>query len=333
MPARRPGRSLLRAARFGAALALAGTATDAIALSLGESAVRSSLGEPLQVELQIESDPQLGGLPVARLLNADGSEAVTIRGAGVGNIRLEIEAIDDVRQRLRIRSTQPVWEPLLNLRVEVSQASMRIVRDLPVLIDPPSLDEPARETRVAEAIDTPAAEPLPATAPTATAAAVTGTPPSAPKRRSPKPATPAPQPQIETAAEPLRRFTLSATLSPESLAWLEIHPSPRAAEAPAPTELADADAAEQRPIRAAATGVAQALTVVPSASASMPLSERMDARLRSADLETVSAAERGLPMGSPWRVFAFMAALSTLLFAWARRMRKRMTLQPPSLAI
>lgn len=353
MPARRKGGSLLRVAL--ATLAVAGPQTAA-ALSLGESVVRSSLGQPLRVELGIESDPRAGGLPEARLVNADGTETWIVQGAGLGSVRLEVEAIDDVRQRLRIRSTQPVWEPLITLRIEVTQASMRIVREVPILIDPPAAEAPAPEPAAmpavaAAAIDTPRLESLrmapvlSAAAAPAVAEAEAAEPPAPPappvKRRQAPQARPAPP--EEPAREPLRRFTLTTALSTESLAWLEIHPSPRAAPPSSePIEVAaktadsaaetDTVEAEAEPkIQTAAAGVAKALTVVPSASASM-LAGQMETRLTTGAPGPVQAAERGLPMGSPWRVFGVMALLAFAVFVYARRMRKWMTRYPPPTA-
>ncbi len=313
MPVCRYGSPLPWAVHTFAALLLLGANLPAAALSLGDYEVRSTLGEPLRLELAIESDRSAGGMPAARLIDANGSETWTAAGVAPGGIRMEVVAIDDIHQRLLIRSTLPVWEPLITLRVEVTQASMRVVRELPILLDPPSAqgaagqdiewtDERSQQIGV---IDASAALHMPST--------VSGIDPQIVEERRTRPrnipraSTPS---SPRTAEAPVPRFQLAAVLSSDSLAWLEVNPEPGVGEAvvetvsPEPVSTISEEPAETD------AGIAEPPRPV----------ERTPAA-------TSTAYPRGLPMGSPWRVFFFMAALATALFAYARRLRLRMMVQ------
>lgn len=298
-----------------AALLMLIAALPAAALSLGTPEILSSLGEPLRLDVTIESDRSSGGMPVARLINADGSEAWAVAGVA-GAIRLDIVALDDVHQRLQIRSSLPVWEPLLMLRVEVSQATMRIVRELPVLLDPPSTEAPvaagvAGTADESAAIDTRIA--LTSTPPpieAAQAAETTPAPREKPARNKPRAAEPA------DFTLPAPRFQLAAALSTYSLAWLRDNPEPVAATA----EIGSDSAVDEEPVETAEESTA------PS-TARAPLPEERTVvkpaeKPQSAPLAAIPP--RGLPMGSPWLVLLIMLAVTVGLFAYARRMRRSM---------
>ncbi|HEY1075583.1 MAG TPA: hypothetical protein VGE51_02760 [Fontimonas sp.] len=287
------------------------TPLPAAALSLGTPEVRSSLGEPLRLEVAIESDRSAGGLPVAQLIDAAGNETWTVAGV-TGALRLDIVALDDVHQRLEIRSSQPVWEPLLMLRVEVSQAAMRIVRELPVMLDPPASGESmwSGVAGTAEPVAALEDSATPATPPPIAAAS------AAPALAPPPVATARPQPEPAASDEdftlPAPRFQLAAALSTYSLAWLQDHPAP-ANRTDAPDPALDGDELEPESTIDAQRGHAEPATAA----------VRRGEPAAKPQAKAEPLPPRGLPMGSPWRVFLVMSAVAIGLFLHARRLRRR----------
>ncbi len=227
--------------------------------------------------------------------------------------RLEIIALDDIHQRLQIRSSAPVWEPLLTLRIEVSQATMRVVRELPILLDPPSAEDPlasgvAGVPDQADAIDSRMALANAAPMPTATVQAAAAVPAerSNPVRSSAK---------TSAATDftlPAPRFQLAAALSAYSLVWLQDNPQPALLTG------SDPESATAAVIEVESTDTRRENTA--PAAAGRDAVERTAAPLHTA--AAAPAHPRGLPMGSPWRVLLLMAAVTIGLFAYARRMRR-----------
>ncbi len=187
---------------------------DAHALSLGRITVQSALGEPLRAEIDI---PQITPDEVANLRTALGSPEA-FRAAGMerspalADLQFSLQQRPNGTHFLRLSSERAVNEPFLDLILEASGPTGRIVREYTLLFDPPSLRQPSAP-----------AAPLPAqvTAPAAPAAAV----PAAPAEAA---APPAPEP----APAPLAAAPASAPASP----------APAAAAAPAAT----ASAAKRR---------------------------------------------------------------------------------------
>ncbi len=120
------------------ALALPGSA---YALGLGKLTVDSSLGQPLsaRVDLTSASREEIDTL-TARI--ADPSlyrqNNLTYQGA-LARARVAVETGPDGVSYLRIASPVSVLEPYLDLIVEVSWASGRVVRDYTLLLDPPGV--------------------------------------------------------------------------------------------------------------------------------------------------------------------------------------------------
>ena len=147
-----------RIGALASAVALVGSLTslDVHALALGRITVQSALGEPLRAEvdiLEISAD-EAGSLKAA----VAGPEAFKFAGldysAAVVGLQISLQKRADGRSYLRVSSNRPVTEPFVDLVLDTSWSSGRIVRDYTMLFDPPAL----RQSGVAAA---PAAPVLP----------------------------------------------------------------------------------------------------------------------------------------------------------------------------
>jgi pilus assembly protein FimV len=151
------------------AVLLATSASDASALGLGRVTVQSALGEPLRADIDI---PEITAEEVSSLRAAIASPEV-FRAAGfeynaaMANVQITLQRRPDGRYFLHLSSQRPVNEPFIDLILEASWSSGRIVRDYTMLFDPPNLRQSAPPVAAEVA---PAARPpqtLPAAAPQA----------------------------------------------------------------------------------------------------------------------------------------------------------------------
>jgi pilus assembly protein FimV len=191
---------------------------------LGRINVLSSLGRPLNAEIELVSQPGDQDI-VARLASPEAfSRAGIEMSPALINVRFNIERRGG-RQILRVTTTQAVNEPFLDLLVDLQWNSGRLVREYTVLLDPP-------EFKVRQPI---AAAPAPAPKPAAPQPA----PAEAKPAPAPAPAEVKPAPSVE--AKPL---------APEPAP-----PAPVTAEKPAPA--AEKPPAEpEKPAAAPQVGVA-----------------------------------------------------------------------------
>ena len=170
------------------------------AAGLGQLSVNSPLGQPLNAEIEIVSlqPGEEEGL-VARLASPDAFRAAGIDfNPALVSARFAIERRGG-RPLLRVRTTQPVNDPFLEILVELQWTTGRLVREYTVLLDPPEYRGPQAIAAAPAARATPAAapEPKPAEAPAAQPAPEPARAPApAPVEARPLPSVPAP------AAEP-----------------------------------------------------------------------------------------------------------------------------------
>lgn len=154
---------------------LSGTATAA---GLGRLSVQSALGQPLRAEIELLSvaAEEAAGLE-ARMASAEAFRAANLVRAGViPELNLVITKRADGRPVLRITSASPVSDPFVDLLIELTWSSGRILREYTVLLDPLPDNRPAEAaTPVLPVASQPAAA-------AATEAAV------APPRRTTRPA-------------------------------------------------------------------------------------------------------------------------------------------------
>src|SRR6266571_4600381 len=157
---------------------------SAIALGLGRLTVQSGLGQPLSARIELTA-AQKEELDSLRARIADPSvyrdNSVPYVGA-LARTRVTVEQGPHNVPYLKITSAQAVNEPYLDLIVELSWATGRVVRDYTFLLDPPGATEmqaavePAPPLRAEVA---PAARPGRSARRTAEALATPGTAPVA----------------------------------------------------------------------------------------------------------------------------------------------------------
>ena len=123
-----------------AAATLVLAASSSWALGLGRLAVQSALGENLRAEIDITSlTPE-----EASSLRVRVAPAEAYRSAGVDyNAVLQATQVSvvrrpDGRSSLRLSSDRVVQEPFVDLILEVTWSSGRLVREYTLLLDPPS---------------------------------------------------------------------------------------------------------------------------------------------------------------------------------------------------
>ena len=159
------------------AAALVGlSASSAFALALGRVTVLSALGEPLRAEIDI---PEINAEEAATLKTSVASpDAFRAAGldynAALAGVQISLQRRADGRAFIRLISDRPVAEPFVDLILEASWATGRIVRDYTMLLDPPSLRAaaaPAVSVPQVAAVSTPVATPAaPSASPAATPA-------------------------------------------------------------------------------------------------------------------------------------------------------------------
>ncbi|MFN7085425.1 MAG: FimV family protein, partial [Burkholderiales bacterium] len=152
------------------------------AAGLGRLVILSPLGQPLNAEIDLVAveKEELATLAV-RLASAEAYKQANLQYSPVlSGVRLGIEKRPNGEPYIKIVSARPVNEAFIDLLVELSWATGRIVREYTALIDPPGFaPEPAApaaavavpETRPAPALPPAAATPVAPARKTAVAAA------------------------------------------------------------------------------------------------------------------------------------------------------------------
>ncbi|PHM21828.1 MAG: fimbrial protein FimV [Curvibacter sp. PD_MW3] len=195
------------AAAAAAVLGLWGT--HASALSLGRIAVLSALGEPLRAEIDI---PDINAEEAASLKASVASpEAFRAAGmdynASMSGLQITLQKRPDGRSFLRVSSDRAINDPYVDLILEASWSSGRIVRDYTMLFDPPNLRQPQAVTAMV-----PQVSPAPSrVAPTPRAAAPAPAS-DAGRAATPRPAArPAPEaPPKTTTTSPAKQLTVKS---------------------------------------------------------------------------------------------------------------------------
>lgn len=136
----RPPKKTIAAALVGMILALANTA---YAAGLGKLSVNSLLGQPLSAEIDLVS-LQPGELEVltARVASAEAYADARIEYSPLlRQLLFSVERKSDGKPVLKITSGGAISEPFLDLLVELSWPAGRLVREYPILLDPPGFNE------------------------------------------------------------------------------------------------------------------------------------------------------------------------------------------------
>ncbi|MCW5636029.1 MAG: hypothetical protein KIT17_22020, partial [Rubrivivax sp.] len=156
--------------------------TDTWALGLGRLTVQSALGETLKAEIDVTSiTAEEAATLQLRIASPDAYRAAGVEyNAALTTTRVQAVRRPDGRTVLRVTGERAVTEPFIDVIVEATWATGRLVREYTLLLDPPGARAapPAPPPAVAPVI-TPAPAPSLPTAP-APAPASPGFAPSAP---------------------------------------------------------------------------------------------------------------------------------------------------------
>lgn len=203
-------------------LALALASGSAHALGLGQIQVKSGLGEPLLAEIPvISSDPSElvdldAGLASPETFTRIGLEPPV---GIVADLRFTVGSDAQGRPVIRITTTQPVTQPLLDFLVQVEWGQGRLVREYSATVGGPGsvAAQPAAPVQApiveaAPVVERPvAAAPAPPVPPASPARPATQTPRPAPPR--PTAATPSPQPAAQPSSPDAYRVRPGDTAS------------------------------------------------------------------------------------------------------------------------
>ena len=204
------------AARFalkGVALATACLwGTHAAALGLGRLNVQSALGESLKAEVEVTSitAEELASLRL-RVAPPDAYRVAGVEyNAVLPSAQVQLVKRADGRSFLRVSSDRAVLEPFVDVIVEATWSSGRLVREYTLLFDPPNLRTAQAAAPAAAPVVSPAPAPAPASTPAPVApvpapspapVAAVATPIAAPASTGPAPAAPmtrpAPPPRVK----------------------------------------------------------------------------------------------------------------------------------------
>ena len=189
-----------------AALTLATTGTWA--LGLGRMSVQSALGENLRAEIDVTSiTPEEASSLRVRVAPPDAYRAAGVEyGAVLTGTQVTLARRSDGRAYLRVASDRVVMEPFVDVILELTWASGRLVREYTMLLDPPT----------ARAAATPALAPAPV-APVISAApsaAPAPAPRAAAREPAPRVATPAAAPAPSPAPTPRPAPIAAAPVAP-----------------------------------------------------------------------------------------------------------------------
>jgi len=227
-----------------AALILGLTVTGAHAAGLGRLNVQSALGQPLRADVEVPSvnadeaptlQVRLAPQSAFRQANLEFNPALT-------QLRFDLEARGDGSYVVHVTSAQPVNEPFLDLLLELTWSTGRVLREYTVLLDPPALKTAPEIVAPVAAQTQPVAPPAspgvaaPAPAPAESAPMAAAPAPMAPAPMAPAPAPAAPPP---VAAAPAAAPPMQAAPKPAPAAA-------RAKPAPTPAPAKEAASADYK---------------------------------------------------------------------------------------
>jgi pilus assembly protein FimV len=194
--------------------------SQATALSLGRIVVQSALGEPLRAEIEIlEINDEEASTLRPRLALPDAFHASGMEySAALNGLQISLQKRPDGRPYLRLTNSRPVNDPYVDLILEASWSTGRLVRDYTMLFDPPNLA---------------ASQPVAPQAPQVSTVPVRIAPPPVPEPQTPAevPAAAAPVP-AEAASAPAEAAAPVAAAPQEAQATPVPAPAPMAPPPP-----------------------------------------------------------------------------------------------------
>lgn len=224
------------------------------AAGLGKLSVTSALGQPLAAEIELfaADKAELDSLSAALASDQAFRDARVEFAPVLSTLRFTVVKKPNGKAILKVTSTRPVNDPFIDMLVELSWASGRLVREYTMLLDPPGTAVAQTVAPVVvEPVQAPAAkpapapaepvaqEPVPEPAPEAVPepAPVASAEPEVPPAAGPAPE-PAAGPETVTAAETVAEPAPEAEPTPQPLA------APAAVAAPPPAAADSAAGAE-----------------------------------------------------------------------------------------
>lgn len=153
------------------AAALFASPLAANAAGMGKINVLSALGEPLRAELDITATREETISLSARVAPPEAFRQANLEYASVlASLRFTLEKRPDGKPYFKITSERPVSDPFIDMLVELSWSSGRLVREYAFLLDPPELKANTASGVVAAPAVTPAQPPAKSVAPAEPAA-------------------------------------------------------------------------------------------------------------------------------------------------------------------
>lgn len=143
------------------------------AAGLGRLTVQSSLGQPLNAEIDLVAvrGDEASSL-IARLASPDAYQQANLQyNAGVTGIKLSIERRSNGQSFIKVTGNRPVNEPFVDLLIELSWSGGKLVREYTALLDPPGYGQQAAAAAPAAPPAAPESRPITAPAAPAPAAA------------------------------------------------------------------------------------------------------------------------------------------------------------------
>jgi pilus assembly protein FimV len=115
--------------------------TNTFALSLGRIAVQSGLGEPLRAEIDVpEISAEEAASLRATIASPDAYAAAKIEyNAALSGLQATLQRRSDGRAYIRLTTDRPINDPFVDMLVEATWSSGRILRDYTMLFDPPTM--------------------------------------------------------------------------------------------------------------------------------------------------------------------------------------------------
>ena len=124
---------------------------SANAAGLGKLSVQSTLGQPLKAEIELLSvtKEELADI-TARLASPEAFRQARIdRQSALGSLRFAVDQRANGQPVIRITSTASIPDPFLDMLIELTWSSGRLVREYTILLDPPVSSKPAEAVRPA----------------------------------------------------------------------------------------------------------------------------------------------------------------------------------------
>lgn len=156
-------------------------ASDASALALGRITVQSALGEPLRAEIEVpqitpaEADTLRTSTASPEVFRSQGMEFTPLMNA----LQVQLQRRADGSAVLRVTSDRPVNEPFVDLVLDATWGSGKIVRSYTMLFDPPALRRAAPTVTASPQVTAQAS--APAAAPRTTTPSAAAAPAAAPR--------------------------------------------------------------------------------------------------------------------------------------------------------